>query len=266
MNKEKYPESYVNVKSICPNWDTSDFLRFMNLKLEDCRWKNITSIWWGFWIFEMDAAKAWAILTAVDPIFSDENLLDWKLQENISWLNKKTNRESINLVEKLRAEVAETLSNSKYPDKYAEVQDKLKWYDERKEEIDGYIRKRKQQLNHLKNWKSDKEKYGLILNPSSWDKIEWIDKNSQDFVVIAHTLWHIYNKSSWNIRDFLQQWHKILKSDWKLWIIDYVWDIKNLEKILEKTELKKYYRVNKWSFVCCFDKDWLGKFLQEDIR
>jgi hypothetical protein len=63
--------------------------------------------------------------------------------------------------------VAETLSNSKYPDKYAEVQDKLKWYDERKEEIDGYIRKRKQQLNHLKNWKSDKEKYGLILNPSS---------------------------------------------------------------------------------------------------
>jgi hypothetical protein len=71
------------------------------------------------------------------------------------------------LVEKLRAEVAETLSNSKYPDKYAEVQDKLKWYDERKEEIDGYIRKRRQQLNHLKNWKSDQEKYGLILNHSS---------------------------------------------------------------------------------------------------
>lgn len=266
MNKEKYPESYVNVKSICPNWDTSDFLDFMNLKLEDCTWKNITSVGWWFGIFEMDAAKEWANVTIVDPMFSDKSLLDSKLQENIHWLNKKTNWESSNLVERLRMEVAETLSSSRYPDKYGEVLDRLRWYDERKLEIDEYIKRRREQIAHLKNWKENQEKHWVILNPSSWDNIEWIDQNSQDIVVIAHTLSHIYNKSSWNIRDFLQQWYKILKSDWKLYIIDYVWDIKNLEKILEKTELKKYYRVNKWSFVCCFDKDWLGKFLQEDIR
>ena len=88
MEKEKYPEWYVDVKSICPNWDTSDFLKFMDLKLEDCKGKNITSIGWWFGIFEMDAAKAWAIVTSVDPIFSDESLLDWKLQENINWLDK----------------------------------------------------------------------------------------------------------------------------------------------------------------------------------
>lgn len=266
MNKEKYPESYVNVKSICPNWDTSDFLGFMNLKLEDCTWKNIASIWWGFWIFEMDAAKAWAILTAIDPIFSDENLLNWKLQENISWLDKKTNWESSNLVEKLRSEVAETLANSRYPDKYAEVQDKLKRYDERKQEIDGYIRKRRQQLNHLKNWKSDQEKYGLILNPSSWDDIQWIENSSQDIVVIAHTLSHIYNKSDGDIVNFLSEASKILKSDWKFYIIDYTRDIPDVEKILEKTKLKKYYKVNKWSFVCCFDKKWLDKFLENEMK
>ena len=40
MNKEIYPESYVDVKSISPNWVTDNFLDFMNLKLEDCKWKN----------------------------------------------------------------------------------------------------------------------------------------------------------------------------------------------------------------------------------
>ncbi len=265
MNNEKYPEWYVYVKSICPNRNTADFLKFMDLKLEDCKWKNITSIGWWFWIFEMDAAEAWAKVTAVDPIFSNKSSLDWKLQENIHWLNKKTNWESSNLVERLRGEVAETLANSRYPDKYAEVQDRLKRYDERKEEINGYIQKRKEQIQHLKNRKVNQEKNWLILNPSSWDNVIWIDANSQDMVIIAHTLWHIYNKSTWNIKDFLQQWYKILKPDWKLWIIDYVWDIRNLEKVLEKTDLKRYYKVNKWSFVCCFDKKWLDKLLQEDI-
>ena len=44
MNKENYSESYVNVKSICPNWITDNFLDFMDLNLEDLKDKNITSI------------------------------------------------------------------------------------------------------------------------------------------------------------------------------------------------------------------------------
>ena len=266
MSKEVYPEWYIDVKSICPNRDTQNFLDFMNLKLEDCKWKNITSIGWGLGVFEMDAAKQWAIMTAVDPIFSDKSLLDWKIQENIHWLNKKTNRESSNLVERLRMEVAETLASSRYPDKYEEVLDRLRRYDERKLEIDEYIRRRREQIEHLKNWGSNQEKYWLILNPSSWDNIVWIENNSQDVVVIAHTLSHIYNKSSWNIIDFLEEAFRILDLDWKLYIIDYVWDIKNLEKILKKTELKEYYKVNKGSFVCCFDKKWLGKFLENELK
>ena len=104
------------------------------------------------------------------------------------------------------------------------------------------------------------------MNPSSWDNVQWIDANSQDMVVIAHILWHIYNRSSLNIKDFLDQWYKVLKSGWKLWIIDYVWDIENLEKILEKTGTKKYYRVNSWSFVCCFDRKWLSEFLENELK
>ena len=51
MEKEKYPEWYVDVKSISPNWITENFLDFMNLKLEDCKWKNITSIGFLRWIW-----------------------------------------------------------------------------------------------------------------------------------------------------------------------------------------------------------------------
>jgi hypothetical protein len=44
MNMEKYPESYVDVKSICPNWVTDNFLDFMDLKPENLKGKKITSI------------------------------------------------------------------------------------------------------------------------------------------------------------------------------------------------------------------------------
>ena len=266
MSMEKYPESYVDVKSICPNWDTSNFLDFMDLTLEDCKGKNITSIGWWFGIFEMGVAKAWAIVTSVDPIFSDKDSLDKKLIENLNWLNKKTKWESSGLVSKLRDEVAETLTNSKSPDKYAEVQEKLKRYDEKKTEVDEYIRRRKEQIEHLKNWEANQEKYWLIMNPSSGDDIQWIENSSQDIVVIAHTLSHIHKNPNINIKNFLEEWLKLLRDNWKLWIIDYIWCNPGLEGWLRKTELKEYFRENKWSFVCCFDKKWLGKFLENELK
>lgn len=266
MNKEVYPEWYVDVKSICPNWDTQNFLDFMNLKLEDCKWKNITSIGWWFGIFEMDVAKEWANVTVVDPMLADKDWIDSKLKENYDWMEEKSRWKLEGKFGKMRAELVQTLSESKDEKEKADAKEKLERYDERQVEVEEYLRRRKVILKHLENWKDNQEKYWLILNPSSGDDIKWIDKNSQDFVVIAHTLSHIYNKSSWNIIDFLQQWYKVLKSDWKLWIIDYTWDLQDLEKMLEKTKSKEYYKVNKWSFVCCFDKEWLGKFLENELK
>ena len=266
MNKEVYPEWYVDVKSICPNWDTQNFLDFMNLKLEDCKWKSITSIGWGFWIFEMDVAKAWANVTIVDPMFADKDGIDSKLKENYDWMKEKSRWKNENKFGKMRAELIQTLSESKDEKEIAETRKELERYDERQLEIEEYLRRRKTILKHLENRKENQEKYWLILNSSSGDDIKWIDQNSQDFVVIAHTLSHIYNKSDWDIIDFFKQWYKVLKSDWKIWIIDYLRDLPELEEILEKTKLKEYYKVNKWSFVCCFDKKWLGKFLENELK
>ena len=102
------------------------------------------------------------------------------------------------------------------------------------------------------------------MNSSSGDKIEWIDVGSQDIVIIAHTLSHVYNKTSCDIVDFLYESLKILKPGWKLYIIDYVGDMDVVENVLEKTDSKMYYKVNKWSFVCCFDKNWLLRFIENE--
>ena len=266
MEKKKYPEWYVDVKSICPNWDTQNFLDFMDLKLEDCKGKNITSIGGWFGIFEIDAAKVWAKVIIVDPMFLDQNGIMSKLQENIDWMEEKSRWKLEKKFWKFKSEIAQILSESKDEKEIAEAKEKLKWFNERQAEVEEYVRRRKNLLNHLKNWKENQKKYGLILNPSSWDKIEWIDKNSQDFMVIAHTLPHIYNKSDWDIVKFLKEGCKLLKSDGKLYIIDYVRDIPELEKILEITDKKEYYKVNKWSFVCCFDKKRLSEFLDNELK
>ena len=83
MNKEVYPEAYVDVKSVNPNWITDNFLDFMDLNAEKLKGKNITSIGWWFWIFEMDMAKNWANVTIVDPMFANKQWIDVKLKENM---------------------------------------------------------------------------------------------------------------------------------------------------------------------------------------
>ena len=44
MNKEVYPELYVDVKNVNPNWITDNFFFFMDLNAEKLKGKNITSI------------------------------------------------------------------------------------------------------------------------------------------------------------------------------------------------------------------------------
>jgi hypothetical protein len=92
--------------------------------------------------------------------------LDTKLKENIGWLEGKTTWESADLIERLREKVAKTLSDTEPTDKHAEIQSKLEWYDEKKKEVDEYIRRRKDQIKHLENWKECQELYGMVLNPS----------------------------------------------------------------------------------------------------
>ena len=264
MDKERFPEWYVDVKSLSPNWVTENFLNFMDLSLEDCKEKNITSIWWWFWIFEMDAARAWATVTAVDPIFSDKESIELKLKENKKWLDDKTKWDFVNWVETTKNNIASLLLECDDAEEKYVMKDRLAWYQARQTEINEYLRRRKILLKHLDSWEEEQVKNGLILNPSSWDYIEWIGTGSQDIVVIWHTLSHIHKGWS-KINGFLEEALRILKNGWRVWIIDYVWDNKEFEEILKESETKKYYREVKWSFVCCFDRDWLKDFIEKEL-
>jgi len=264
MDKEKFPEWYVNVKSLSPNWITENFLSFMWLKLEDCIGKNITSIWGWFWIFEMDAARAWAIVNAVDPIFSDKENIKSRLKENREWLNEKTNWDFVNWVETTKNNIANMLLQCEDTEERHIMKDKLDRYQARITEINDYLNRRKMLLKHLDSWEEEQIKNWLILNPSSWDDIEWIGDDGQDIVVIWHTLSHIY-KQWWKIRWFLEEAERIVKDSWKVWIIDYCWDNRWFEEKLDKSEMKEYYREVKWSFVCCFDKIGLNEFIEKEL-
>ena len=113
MEKEKYPQWYVDVKSICPNWDTPNFLDFMDLKSEDCKGKKITSIGWWFGVFEMDMAKEWAKVIAVDPMFANQKWIDAKLQENVDWMQEKSRWKNEGKFWKMKEDIVKILSESK---------------------------------------------------------------------------------------------------------------------------------------------------------
>lgn len=266
MREEVYPEWYVDVKNISPNRVTENFLDFMGLRLEDLKDKSITSIGWWFWIFEMDMAKEWSNVIIVDPMFANVGWIDWKLQKNIDWIWSKMKWNFETRLEWRKKELIDVILRSNDEAEVSEAEKTLQWCNDRQSDMKEYMRRRKILLNHLNNWKENQIKYWLVLNPSSWDNIKWIEKNTQDIVIIGHTLWHIYNKSFWDIREFLKEALKLLKSWWKLYIIDYVWYINELERTLEKTDKKIYYKVNKWSFVCCFDKKWLDEFLENELK
>jgi len=262
MANERYPEWYADVKSISPNWVSKNFFDFMDLLPEGCKGKNVVSIWWGFWMFEMDAAKAWANVISVDPIYYNKSILEDKIKENIDWLNSKTNRESVELVERLKIKMMKTLRN-RWGEK--EVQENLKRYDERKAEIDEYIRRRKEQITHLNNWEENQKQYWLVLNSSSWDNIKWIENDSQDLVVMGHTLSHLY-KAWHDIKKVLEEWLRILKQWGKLRIIDYFWDARELEEKMNKTQYKECLKANKGSFACCFSKKWIENFIKQEMK
>jgi hypothetical protein len=92
-------------------------------------------------------------------MFADQNSLDSKLQENYDWMKEKSRWKNENKFVKMRAELVQTLSESKDEKEIAETRKELERYDERQLEIEEYLRRRKILLKHLENWKENQQKY-----------------------------------------------------------------------------------------------------------
>lgn len=244
-------ESYQDVKNVCPNLVAGDFLEFMELSLEECAWKNIASIGGGFWMLEIELAKNWWNVVDIDPIFQDKELMHTKINENIDWFINK-----LDIASKL------------YKILYDNRSDSNEWRNNKKEMAKLYQSKQNKILNHLKEWENNQIQYGLSLNASVGDKIEWIDDGSQDIVMINHTLNHIVSNVENRpiiVKDMLNEALRIMKSGWKFWIVDYVgkiWWLDKLEVRLNEAE-KSWGKVIRWSFSSGFTKRWLEKFIKD---
>lgn len=71
---------FADIKNISPNLSTQDYLELMWLTFSDFEWKNVASIWWWFWILEMDLAETWnTIVETIDPIYWDKDIVRIKI-------------------------------------------------------------------------------------------------------------------------------------------------------------------------------------------
>ena len=94
-------------------------------------------------------------MTIVDPMFADKDGIDSKLKENYDWMKEKSRWKNENKFVKMRAELVQTLSESKDEKEIAEAREELERYNERQLEIEEYVRRRKMLLKHLENRKEN---------------------------------------------------------------------------------------------------------------
>ena len=93
-------------------------------------------------------------------------------------------------------------------------------------------------------WKSFKkeEHKNIVLNPSRWEEIQWIENDSQDIIFICHILDKSYVNYNW----VLAEASRLLKQNWEILIVED--RDKEIIWILKKLWLK---REEKWSKVVC---------------
>lgn len=261
-------EWYVESKNVSPNRVTENFLDFMDMNIEDCKWRKITSIGWWFWIFEVDIAKIWADVTLVDPVYKDKSQISLKLDENKKRLTRKKRDKVQAVMNERKKELEIALANKQWNVK--ENEETLNFINECIENFDEYQCRRERLVNNLNEWCENVEKYNIKLNPSSWENIVWVEPSNQDIVMINHTLNHIITSTESRekiVKSILLEWYRLLNEKWILWIIDYSWDLKSFENMLLESEDKmKDSKFIKWSFSTSFSKDWLNKFIQHYFK
>lgn len=272
INRPENQPEFADIKSISPNLITQDYLWLMWLDFPDFEWKKVASIWWWFWIMEMDLAKKWNDVEVIDPIYWSPELRERKRKETHEWLKQSYERrheknnilqESLERLEKelikIRAQLSQVFDNDRlntqqcyelYDNltiKEQELQKKLKETKELKERRDQLFNNKPILIQWLEEWNSDIPNH-IKLNPSYWENIEGIEHGSKDIIFINHILHCFPNK----LKVFLEQADKILKEDGKIYIVDYYDYIDNLQNYFKKNWT---YKSIWWTF-CGSLKKW----------
>ena len=260
INKPNFSPEFIDTKNISPNLDSDDYLKLMNLNFSDFEWKKVASIWWWFWILEMDLATRWTEVEIIDPIYSNEKLIQKKWQETYDWvyqsyINSLRHKNSFleNWIDDMKKRIWQLLKDGKNNSyELSKIEEELAEKLQLKERKDKLLKNKLLIKQNMERWK-EKKSNNLKLNPSSWENIKGIESNSKDFVFINHILNYLPDK----ISTFLKQADKILKDWWTIFIVDYTDEVPNLQKFFKKHWT---YNILWWTF-CGSLKKWEFKNL-----
>lgn len=274
---------FIDIKNISLNLSTQDYFRLMWLTFSDFEWKNIASIWWWFWMLEMDLVETGnTMVEVIDPLFSDLDTINKNRNKTYWWIKDGYERQKeINPVkdilqklyeEKKRVEekISGLLDGNFDISELYELEDELNGINfeiedkkNKQENIQKYIENKIKIILNLEKWNSmlnscnEKQNFGkLKLNSSYWENIKWVEKWTKDYVFINHILYK-FNEDPEKIEKFLEQADKILRDDWKIFIVDYMWDLPEFEKYFQK---KWTYKKFSWE-ICGFLSKWEYKEL-----
>ncbi len=239
MEQHEQQNNHGPIASIRPDYITKDYLELILLDISDFEGKNVVSIWWWFWMLEMDLAKNWTNVQIVDPIYNNKkSIILKKIKEQIIGLREIENKRSHTITLSTQQNIVECLSN---------------------------IQGQRVHLNDFHdNYKYNKLPMTLTLNPSSWEDIKWIESDSQDYIFINNVLFHCPEK----INNFLSEADKILKPWGTIFIIDYKDDLKDLQKYFINNGTHKTINDNSrryWAF-CWSIKKWEYKQVETFLK
>ena len=272
INQPGIEPEFADIKSISPNLITQDYLNLMWLNISDLEWKSIASIGWWFWILEMDLAKKWNNVEVIDPIYWDPILRQRKRNETydrLKWAYERKHEKNDFLektvedikykIQKIQQELLHIFDND-----HLNTQEQYNIYDElkiKKQKLQEQLtstketQKRRERLFNNKVYliqnledRSKELPQNITLNPSYWENIQNIETDSKDIIFINHILHCFPNK----LKQFLEQADKILKDDWKIYIVDYYDYIENLQNYFK---INWSYKLDWWTF-CWSLKKW----------
>lgn len=224
-----------------PQTPPEDILNFLGLDLQYFKWKKILDLWWWFGWMPFVLENYVDSYVICDPCF-EQALKNIALNKTISiqenWINNvKKELEGINnQLNNLQSR--QTAARYKSNDLLEKSNDLRNIYCKNiyivKQKVLDYINMRKNfdQNQHPK----------IIINPSKWEDIKWVEDYSQDVVLICHILDKIYINYLW----ILAEASRILKSDWEILIVEDADD--EMRKILTKLWLE---REEKYSKIVC---------------
>lgn len=234
----------INVNDIkffvAPQTPPEIILNILWLNSDYFAWKKILDLWWWFWWMPFLLENYVDNYVVCDPCF-EENIKDLALQKSISIQEKsiisaKKEFEGIdNQLKNLQSR--QTAARYKSND-LLEQSNNLRNNYVIKQKVLNYINMRKNfdQNQHPK----------IIINPSKWEDIKWIENWSQDVVLICHIL----DKKYLKYNGILAEASRILKDDWEILIVEDIDD--DIRKILIKLWLK--WEEKNYKLICRIKK------------